>query len=62
MFKAVPILTELRYLDVEDNLTSCEVFRQISLAMTINPELLIKIEAPAIMNKRDNFVLFKNEI
>lgn len=52
LFKTIPILTELRYLDLEQNMTSCEVFRQIWLAMTIDPDLMIKIENPTVMQSR----------
>ena len=61
LFKNVPILTQLRYLNLEENMTSCEVFRQVWLAMAVNEDLMIKIESPTKMTQRDNFTLFSNE-
>ena len=58
LFKNIPILTQLQYLSLEENMTTWEAYKQVWLVMLADADISVKIEDPATMKNRDNLSLF----
>ena len=60
IFKPIEIETQLQYLDLEQNMTTWEVYKQIWLVLVANQDLSIKIDDPPTMKNRDNSSIFSS--
>ena len=52
LFKNHEIKSELKFINIEDNETTVEIFKQVQIALELNKDLSIVLEEPSILIMR----------
>ena len=58
VIKSIDIMTELRYISLEENQTTLECYKQVWLLLVANDEIVIKVDDPATVKARGKVSLF----
>lgn len=45
-FKNIEIKTQLQYVNIENNMTTTDIYKQVWLLLVTNPDIIVKVDDP----------------